>query len=147
MCFVISLCFSRCGRAKFSASLYRIKTIDSSWCPGHVWLRNSGTNIVTLSVSNFIRSKFIWEILWSLRPVVRHNRIANLYDKVYRSHSSIENRDFMYLKHIDTSIVVVYCGRDGLRLKTSFSNLRNKGSSLNEVPFLDLRMEDWLCCV
>ena len=48
----------------------------------------------------------------------------------------------MYLKHIDTSIVVVYCGRDGLRLKTSFSNLHNKGSSLNEVPFLDLRMED-----
>ena len=141
ICFVISLCFPSCGRAKVSASLYRIKTIDSSWYAGHVWLSNSGTNIVILAVSNFIRSKFIYETLWSLRPVARHNRIANLYDKVYRSHSSIEDRDFIYLKHIETSDVVVYHGRDGLRLKTSFSNLHTKGSSLNEVPFLDLRME------
>ena len=57
--FVTSLYFSRCDRAQILASLYRIKVIGSSWCPGCVFLNSSVTNIVTLSVSNFIRSKFI----------------------------------------------------------------------------------------
>ena len=49
---------------------------------------------------------------------------------------------FMYLKLIETTHVVVYRGWKGLWLKTSFSNLHTKGSSLNEVPFSGLRMED-----
>ena len=48
----------------------------------------------------------------------------------------------MYLKHIETSQVVVYRGREGLGLKIPFSNLHTKGSSPNEVPFSGLRMED-----
>ena len=48
----------------------------------------------------------------------------------------------MYLKHIEISQVAVYHGREGLRLKTPFSNLHTKGSSSNEVPFSGLRMED-----
>ena len=48
----------------------------------------------------------------------------------------------MYLKRIETSHVVEYCGREGLRLKTPFSNVHTEGSSPNEVPFSGLRMED-----
>ena len=48
----------------------------------------------------------------------------------------------MYIKHIETSHVVVYRDRKGLRLKTPFSNLNTKGSSPNELPFSGLRMED-----
>ena len=48
----------------------------------------------------------------------------------------------MYLKHTETSQVVVYRGREGLRLKTLFNNLHTKGSSPNKVPFSSLRMEN-----
>ena len=57
--FDTSLYFSRCDRAQISDSLYHIKTIDSSCCAGSICSSSSGTNIATLSVSNFIRSKFI----------------------------------------------------------------------------------------
>ena len=57
--FLTSLYFSRCDKAQISVSLYHIKTIGSRWCLLHVCLSSSGTNIVTLSISNFIRSKFI----------------------------------------------------------------------------------------
>ena len=68
--------------------------------------------------------------------------MANLYHKLFRSHSSSEGKDFMYLKHNDTSKAVVYRGREGLRLKNPFSNPHTKGSFPNEAPFSGLGMED-----
>ena len=44
----------------------------------------------------------------------------------------------MYLNHIETSHVVIYRGREG---GVSWQRIL-KGSSPNEVPFSDLRMED-----
>ena len=37
---------------------------------------------------------------------------------------------------------MVYVGGKDLKLKTYFSNLHTKGSSVNEVPLSGLRMED-----
>ena len=48
----------------------------------------------------------------------------------------------MYLTHIETPHIVVYHGRDGLRLKAPFSNLHTKGFPSNKIPFSGLRMED-----
>ena len=56
--FITSLHYSRCDRAQISVSLYRTKTISSRWFARHVCLSSSDTNIVTLSISNFTRSKF-----------------------------------------------------------------------------------------
>ena len=69
--------------------------------------------------------------------------IANLYNKVFGSHICSEGRDFMYLKHIETSHVVVYCGRDGLRLNFPDSNLHTKGSSPQNMFQLKIALT-WL---
>ena len=37
---------------------------------------------------------------------------------------------------------MVYHRREGIRLKSPFSNLRTEGFSPNQVPFLGLTMED-----
>ena len=46
--FVTSQYFSRCDRAQISVSLCSIKTIGSRWCPGHVRLTSSDTNMVAI---------------------------------------------------------------------------------------------------
>lgn len=48
----------------------------------------------------------------------------------------------MYLNHIDTSHVVIYHGKEGLRLKTPFRNFHTKRFSTNKFTVLGLKMEN-----
>ena len=56
---VFSLHCSRWLRTQISWSGYLKITTGSRWCPGRDCVNNSGTKIVTLSASNFIKSLFI----------------------------------------------------------------------------------------
>ena len=97
---------------QISWSGYLKSTIGSWWCPGRDCFNNSGTRIVTLSASNIIKSVFILEqCLVSLT----HRRIASRYNRFFKSHCFKALSLLLYFKTTDTSHVVEYLGRAGLK--------------------------------
>ena len=137
------ICSIYCSRwLRTQISGYLKITIGSRWCPGRDCFDNCGTKIVTLSASNFIKSLFIQNNVWSLWPVVIHRRIARRYERLFNSHCFKALRLFIYLRISDTSHVVEYFGRAGLKLKTPFKNLHTKGNSPNGMSFSVLIIVD-----
>ena len=116
--------------------------IGSRWCPGRDCFNNSGTKIVILSASNFIKSMFLWNNVWSLWPVVIHRRIARRYERIFKSHFFKALIFFIYLRTTNTSHEVEYFGRAGYKLKTLFKNLHNKANSPNGMSFSVLIIVD-----
>ena len=86
---------------------------------------------ITLSASNIIKSTFILNNVWSLRPVVKQRRIS----KLFQLHYLKAWRPFINLRITDTFHEMEDIGRSGLKLKTLFENLHTKGNFPNNISF------------
>ena len=71
-----------------------------------------------------------------------HRRIPRQCERLFKSHYFKALRLFIYLRTTDTSHVVEYFGRAGLKLKTPFKNLHTKGNSPNGMSFSVLIIVD-----
>ena len=141
---VFSIYCSRWLTTEISWSGYLKSTIGSRWCPVRDCFNNSGTKVVTLSASNIIKSMFKKSNVWSLCRVIIHRRIARKYKTLFKSHCFKALRLFIYLRATDTSHVVEYLGRAGLKLKTPFKNLHNKSNSPSGISFHWCWVDCWV---
>ena len=112
---------------QISWSGYLKSTIGFRWCLARDCFNNSGMKRITLSASKII--KFIFNNVWSHRPVIIHRRISRLF----KLHYLKAWRSFMYLRRTDIFHGVECLGITGLKLKTTFKNLHTKDNFPNNT--------------